>query len=240
MEQPPCRTKTLETAIWGKQRVKLPYRLTVEPCYYFDMFGKRHKSAYELFREATSKRKSGDIANAIELLHEAKYGAEDENTIYTVEDYLRLPMYLQEAGRTDEAWKEFQILIGEGYPKQLNVNGLPYFDLATIYDKMRLFLQREGKPTYAVEFGVFSYACRLMAVRIQRDDESEVVAKMRMQEAEELISESNIRKMLKPLLKKANAEIHEKRLATVVKGILTPDDRINLAGLGLAVRKVIR
>ena len=74
---------------------------------------------------------------------------------------LRLPMYLQRASRSIEAWAELHALLSPDHPAlSYGVSGRILW-LATnhsqIYDKMRIFLQREGKPALAACYSVMSY-----------------------------------------------------------------------------------
>jgi hypothetical protein len=73
----------------------------------------------ELLREATAKKKGGDMEGATKLLREAYVAISKVSTIYSIDTFLRLPLYLQEAGRSDEAWREFNRLLTEGYPNQI-------------------------------------------------------------------------------------------------------------------------
>jgi hypothetical protein len=73
-------------------------------------------------------------------------------------------MYLQVAGRREEAWEQFYKLLKEGYPKQLLDDDVRLAQKSAIYDKMRLFLQRDKNPLLAVHFGILSYAAWLAAL----------------------------------------------------------------------------
>ncbi|MBU1339480.1 MAG: hypothetical protein KKD56_10475, partial [Acidobacteria bacterium] len=52
-----------------------------------------------------------------------------------IQERLRLPMYLQLAGRNDEAWDELN---------RLNVQYVDQFSQPVIANQMRVFLQKEG------------------------------------------------------------------------------------------------
>ena len=114
-------------------------------------------SASDLLKMATEKRNAGDINAAIELLRKAYVEIGNDSIVYSVSTFLRLPLYLQQAGHTDEAWREFNLLLTRGFPKQVTNPALLPMEHCQIYDKMRLFLQREKKFDLAVRFGVLSY-----------------------------------------------------------------------------------
>jgi hypothetical protein len=69
-------------------------------------------------------------------------------------------MYLQQVGRPREGWQEFNDLLFQGYPNQTKDVSLVALDRSKIFEKMRLFLETEGKPDIAGVFGVFSRVCK--------------------------------------------------------------------------------
>ena len=115
-------------------------------------------------RRATEFKRTGRISEAIEELIDFQRHAKAGNALYPVESYLRLPMYLQAAGRREEAWEQFYQLLKEGYPKQLPDEGVRLAEKSAIYDKMRLFLQRDKNALLAVHFGILCYASWLAAL----------------------------------------------------------------------------
>lgn len=111
-----------------------------------------------LLREATQL--SGvDMDAAIACLKCFKEVADTE--VYDIKSYLRLPLYLQQAGRFDEAKEEFQFLLDTSkevtdknfshQPEAVRLM-LTHARLYTIYDKMRLAYQREGLKEVANEY----------------------------------------------------------------------------------------
>ena len=64
-----------------------------------------------------------------------------------VKDRLRLPMYLQLAGRNDEGWQELN---------ELNIRYTDVFDQAEIANQMRIFLQKEGRYIQAILFSIWA------------------------------------------------------------------------------------
>lgn len=160
-----------------------------------------------LLKEATAKKKAGDLKNAIKLLKEAYKEINRSSTVYPVDVFLRLPMYLQEAKRNDEAWREFKLLLTKGYPNPMNNPELIPMDHSIIYDKMRLFLQREGKNELAVRFGILSYLSWAIGLYKQR----------RNNELKAYIFKENLENTIRKLLKKAKKEDLVERLSAIVE-----------------------
>jgi len=144
---------------------------------------------YSLLIEATQAKQDGDIENAIELLKTAYAKIKEEKIIYGIQTYLRLPLYLQEAGRGDEAWKEFNNLIISATSDSL----VMYMDHSIIYDKMRLFLQREGNNKAAIHYGFLSYFSWAIGLNQQN----------RRRELSSYLSPENYKKKINTLLKKS-------------------------------------
>lgn len=119
-------------------------QLTFESKVNDDLF--RHYS--EMVKEATALHKAGKFDDAVEKLKAAYREAEEKKLAVTVKDYLKLPPYLQKAKRNDEAWAWFNTLIRQ--------TASDHMSLSEIYDKMRLFRQREGDPKDAIKYGVLS------------------------------------------------------------------------------------
>jgi len=174
-----------------------------------------------LLKEATSKKKSGDLDNAIKLLREAYREISNGSIIYSVDTFLRLPLYLQEAKRNDEAWREFNLLLTEGYPNQMNDPELIPMDHSIIYDKMRLFLQREGKTELAIRFGVFSFLSWAIGLFRQK----------RKDELETYTSRENIEETVRKLLKKAKKENLVEQVITIVEEQISHLPHIDFEGL---------
>ena len=66
-----------------------------------------------LLREATANKTAGNINGSIELLKRFWVAEPFGSSGYGVEAYLKLPMYLQVAGRRDEAWRTLNVLIAD-------------------------------------------------------------------------------------------------------------------------------
>lgn len=171
------------------------------------MFKLFKKDPDTLLKEATAKKKAADLENAIKLLREACKEISKSSTIYPVDVFLRLPLYLQEAKRNDEAWREFNLLLTKGYPNQMNNPELIPMDHSIIYDKMRLSLQREGKNELAVRFGILSYLSWAIGLYKQR----------RNDELKAYISKENLENTIRKLLKKAKKEDLVEKISAIVE-----------------------
>ena len=86
-----------------------------------------------LLKEATALKREKKFFEACEKLREAYCADGAENLM--IEDRLRLPMYLQLAGRNDEGWDELN---------RLNIRYLDQFSQPRIANQRRVFLQKEG------------------------------------------------------------------------------------------------
>ena len=109
----------------------------------------------ELMKAATALSDTDPNA-AVETFRKAAALIPQTETDYTVAPFLRVPRYLQQAGRQEEAWEEFQQLLKGGYPNMQQGKGAWHQMESAVYDKMRLFLQREKRPGEAVQYGVRS------------------------------------------------------------------------------------
>jgi len=193
------------------------------------MFKLFKKDPDTLLKEVTAKKKAGDLENAIKLLREAYKEINKSSTVYPVDVFLRLPLYLQEAKRNDEAWREFNLLLTKGYPNQMNNPELIPMDHSIIYDKTRLFLQREGKNELAVRFGILSYLSWAIGLYKQR----------RNDELKAYIFKENLENTIRKLLKKAKKEDLVERLSTIVEEQIKRLPNIDFGGLTKQIDGVI-
>jgi hypothetical protein len=155
-----------------------------------------------LLKEASQKKRSGDLDGAITLLK----AAYRHSWSFPIEVYLRLPLYLQESGKKDEAWKEFnRLVLWVNSKPRYSPEGTP-MELSSIWDKMRLFLQREGKNDYAVQFAVWSYLSWAVGLYVQK----------RGDELKAYKAETNIQNTLKTSLHKADKEFLTGRLVKII------------------------
>lgn len=106
-----------------------------------------------LHRNATALKSEGDLDGAINLLLQAKTLANQNPISCPIDSWLRLPLFLQQAGRFDEAMAEFNELLEnppitreKDSPLELLVlEMLTHADMCAIYDKMRLACDRENR-----------------------------------------------------------------------------------------------
>lgn len=119
-------------------------------------------AAAQLLKDATRFKEKGDLEAAIEALKQAEVAIAAGEVDYGIETFLRLPMYLQAAGRGDEAIQRMNQLL-EKYPEPWGKK--PRFDKygrylfqadiarGSIYDKMRLVYKRDKNSTEALIYG---------------------------------------------------------------------------------------
>lgn len=186
-------------------------------------------SADELLKMATQKRDAGDINAAIELLRKAYSRIASDSVSYPVSTFLRLPLYLREAGRTDEAWKEFEAILTHGFPNQLSNPEVLPMEHSQIYEKMRLFLQRETQFDRAVSFGILSYVSWAVGLHRQK----------RRSELKGYIKRENIDVNLAPLLKKARKLELKDELVGVVAAEINRLPEIDLASLSERIDSIL-
>ncbi len=164
------------------------------------MFLKKIINPDVLLKEATYYKKQGNINKAILILRKAYKILEKTPVQYSVKTYLRLPLYLQQAGRSDEAWLEFNNLITKGYPNQSRNVSSVLLNNTVIYDKMRLFLEREGKPLKAIDLGIQSYMAKVKGLRLLMRREKHIYEG----DYNHHVSEANISNTFKKLLRVKN------------------------------------
>lgn len=119
-------------------------------------FGKDHST---LHKEATQHKKDEEWDEAIQKLKAARKVAYGSKTTYPVRKHLRLPLYLQQAGRMDEAVKEFKKMLRGDYPSVPDSETMFWIQRGIIYDKMRLAYQREAMHDEAAVSEAYSYLC---------------------------------------------------------------------------------
>lgn len=193
---------------------KRSVRLTFETKVNDDLF--RHYS--ELVKEATALHKAGKFDDAVDKLKVAYREAEEKKLTLTVKDYLKLPPYLQKAKRNDEAWAWFNTLIRQ--------TASDHMSLSEIYDKMRLFRQREGDPKDAIKYGVLSQVHRCLGLHEQ-------VTKMGWDDREDELKncKSRIEEGYVELLKKADCENLEVEFRRIISAHMSSFPSIRLPDL---------
>jgi len=176
----------------------------------------------KLLQQAAAEKKSGDIEGAIATLHDAYKEISRTSVNYTINPFLKLPLYLQQANQLDDAWREFNRLLIEGYPNQRRTPDLIAKDHAIIYDKMRLFLQREQRYQEAVKYGIFSHL--LWGIGLHNQG--------RKQELRSHLSKQAIKVMLQEVLKKIKNEDLSIELYKLIEQHLKTFPNINFPLLG--------
>lgn len=96
-------------------------------------------------KDATALKREKHFDEACELLRQA-YALPSDGTLL-LNDHLRLPMYLQLAGKADDGWRELN---------RLNVKYTDPASQAEIAHQMSVFLQNEGRRAEAVLFEVWA------------------------------------------------------------------------------------
>lgn len=156
---------------------------------------KQNSNVAELL-ELAAKKKKENISEAIELLKKAYKESIKSDGGYCIDMYLKLPMYLQKANRPDEAIAEFENLLKNGYPYQTKDITLIPMEHAQIYDKMRLFWQREKQFAKAVNYGLYSILLSALGLYRQK----------RFKELKTMENKVFITEKIAPLFKKIKRE----------------------------------
>ena len=190
----------------------------------------------ELLKEATAL-KDADPDGVIDILRDAYALIASTNTAHTLETFLRLPLYLQKVGRSDEAWKEFNDLLDDGYPNMPSDEASWSGMRSSVLDKMRLFLQREKRFPESVQYGILSIISkireqlgraehsepdeRLMRSGIPRIQERAIADAQHRYErhtttAEHLQSKEYLNEQISKLLKRASLLEHHNEVLRIV------------------------
>jgi tetratricopeptide (TPR) repeat protein len=136
-----------------------------------------------LHREATTHKKVNWDA-AVACLQEAANLMRQHDSPHIIESWTRLPVFLQQAGRYDEAIQEFERLLSEVKPRVAKemalsrsspsvVKGFTHLSYSKIYDKMRLASQRQKLPNKAHEYQHLSEQHKLVYEELMRIAEME-------------------------------------------------------------------
>lgn len=161
--------------------------------------------ADELLKEATQKKNNDDWDGAINCLREAYKQIAQSKISYPIETYLRLPLYLQQAGHYTESAAEFERLLRNlpakiakefSHISKQEQNGLIGMEASIIYDKMRLASQREKQFTNSVYYQIISNANRAIGLKLQE----------REKEIDRFVTPEFWAKNIEGLLKKAKSE----------------------------------
>ncbi|ATJ82022.1 hypothetical protein ACFPTY_03475 [Halomonas beimenensis] len=126
--------------------------------------------ARRLLKEATQLKKDKSYEAACRKLEEA-FSAEGGDELM-LKERMRLPMCLQLAGKSDEAWRIFN---------ELNVTHVDVFSQAELANQMRIFLQKDKSYRQALLFEVWAICKELVRDKenvVQIYDNADMYASM--------------------------------------------------------------
>jgi hypothetical protein len=116
--------------------------------------------AAQLLKRATELSKT-DMSAAIQTLRAAYEAIAQTDIQYGIETFLRLPLYLQRAGRFTESLHEFHRIFASFLPPPSRSGfseGVHFNELGVIYDKLRLAAQRQKRADISLPAGALSAA----------------------------------------------------------------------------------
>lgn len=219
--------------IQGESGVTLHYNVTAR------RKTKSEEKSSNLLKEATGKKYDGDLDGAIACLREAYGLMSKDATIYPIDTYLRLPLYLQQAGRYAEAIAEFQYLIcntpaiiAEEFshaPKHTQ-DSLVAMRYAGIFDKIRLSAYREKHFTHAAYYKLLSLANRAIGLKLQSREEELNSFRDRSLWIDELL----------PLLKKSKKDSLLERLVEICIDFARQCNTNSLVFFAKEVKSILR
>lgn len=184
-----------------------------------------------LLDQSLSYHYDGQLEEACGLLRHAYTLIAKNGAFYDAEVFTRLPFILQELGRTSEGWKELSVLLANGLPgrHQDDAPAQRWLDRATLCDKTRLFLQRDGKYDRAILYGVQFYLARCLTCYHQTN-----IGKLHPMRSRHAVSQS-----LRPLLEKADLLTLEpvlvNELVTTLRAAPTIDHRAFMARTAMLI-----
>lgn len=111
----------------------------------------------ELLDEARRLESTGNVKGALDRVRTALQKADDPHVVTTLEEHLRLPLLLQQAGHLEAARDAFDRLLDEGYSDQLDIPTVRWHERGLIYDAMRRAFNRSGRPAEAALYEGLSY-----------------------------------------------------------------------------------
>lgn len=175
------------------------------------------KTSGELLKEATQLKKAGDWDGAIQSLRQAYKNSKSEGISYGADVYLRLPKYLYEAGRSDEAWSEYNRALIEGLDGKTPSEDMAKVNQSQIYGSMATQLKKEKK---FYDAAIYQAASALSwekgMLEQQRNSEHDL---------------DSLQKTIEQTLKKSDKKgSHEEFIAVVRNTVKNPKSN-NVAGL---------
>ena len=185
-----------------------------------------NKESGELLKEATQLKKTGDWGEAIQALRQAYKYAKSEGVSYGADVYLRLPKYLYEAGKPDEAWSEYNRALTEGLDGQAPSKEMAAVNQSQIYGSMAGQLKKEKKFYDAAMYQAAS------ALSWEKG--------MLVQQRESELDLDSLQKTIEQTLKmNGDKEAHEKFIALVKEAVANPKSH-QVAGLIAQLRDLTK
>lgn len=149
---------------------------------------------------AAALKAAGDLPGAIQLLRAEVDEMKGQTSFaWTPNCYLQLAAYLQESGANDDGWSMLQKVAGEAVRTQKGAN--LHFCLSQIYDKQRLYVQREGRHLAAIGPGVIAYFEEAIACW-RRCEEDPALAEHFQSRLQQHTGQDNTQQYVRALLKK--------------------------------------
>lgn len=136
----------------------------------------------ELQRQATCHKDAKDWDSAIDCLRKSEQLTKEIDFGFSMATYLRLPLFLQKAGRFDDAMQEFERLLGkidQRIKRQFSHKGakvrrkLAHAERATTYEKMALVCKRQKLPEMAAKYRALENEHRQTHARLMRETDAE-------------------------------------------------------------------
>ena len=201
------------------------------------MFNEPH---YLLLKEATKKKRQGDFDGAIACLRQAIVAAIKAGGGLPIKELLRLPKYLAEAGKRDEAWGEYNKLIVKLSQEPTDLFSL-YLGYYEIHHAMSLHVKKEKRFKDMVIHELMSfiyfglsrygyYAKEMKEIKrleqegiFTKDDElglkksSQKFASDSYEEGKSLLSPKAVDEFLDSILEEAGLEGVRSKIAEVLK-----------------------
>jgi hypothetical protein len=182
----------------------------------------------EVLKKASIMKKKNHMDAAIDMLRLAYEIIIEINGMYSHTTYLKLPQYLEAANRKDEAWQEFNKLLNEGYPNRTVNPGIIATENSVIYDKMRLFLQRDDKKKLAIKYEIYSHLSWMCGLYLLD----------RKSELEGTTSDETIRYRINSVVKKAELNSVAEKLVSLVNEQITKLPNIDFNQVGARVDEI--
>lgn len=179
----------------------------------------------DLLKAATQQHDAGDADTAIETLRLAYKAILQGDVFYGILTFTRLPLYLQKAGRFEEAKKEFTLLLDGATERSkremahqsaaIQASSVA-MQHSEIYDKIRVAFEREKLFVDASGYNILSMAHRSLGLHLQG----------RREELEDIQQEDFWQEWTAKTLKKAGlSEKQPEIIKQCLKCVQSPSER---------------